>query len=191
MPSQICPIHHAPKHRILEYLGARGIDAEVAEWKYFDAAFNRDRCRGLVWLRDGQPRAFLGFIPCSVTDGGTSWPMTWTCDWSVADRSLDAGLGVLLLKKAIAVTPDLLAFGGNDTTRALLPKVAAVTIDGAGLTTACPCAWARSRGDWSAACRCWRSAGLPTTSTGSPSVASLVTPTRCHARRGSLRPWTR
>src|SRR5262245_50514506 len=134
MASQIYPIDEAPRDRVLAYLGERGIDPAVAEWKYFDAAFNRDRCRGLVWLRDGDVRAFLGLIPCAVTDGATSWPMTWTCDWSVADRSTDGALGILLLKKAITVAPWLLAFGGNDTTQALLPKVATATIEGAGVT---------------------------------------------------------
>src|SRR5262245_17035875 len=134
MVSQIYPIHEAHRDRVLTYLGERGIDPAVAEWKYFDASFNRDRCRGLVWLRDGGIRAFLGLIPCTVTDGTTSWPMTWTCDWSVADRNVDGALGLLLVKKATAVAPWLLAFGGNDTTQALLPKLATATIEGAGIT---------------------------------------------------------
>ena len=132
MPSSIVPLSTLPQSLLMDFLRGRGMSDEVVRWKYFDADFNRDRERGLVWMKDGRVEGFLGLIPWLLRCGRQVWDMAWTCDWMLANPQGSPGMGVALLKNALQSHDHVLSFGGNETTRKLLPRLASQTIENAG-----------------------------------------------------------
>jgi hypothetical protein len=103
-------------------------------WKYYDRAFNRGNNRGFVWLRDGAVAGMVGLIPVQRRCGPTVMPLSWTCDWGLADPSSSPGMGIRLLKTAVASAGCVASFGGNANTRSLLPRMAVTTLPDAGIS---------------------------------------------------------
>jgi hypothetical protein len=64
--SHLEPACDVPGKWFREFLGRIGMSPEVAEWRYFDSAFNRERNRGFVWLRHDRIEGMIGFTrrPC-------------------------------------------------------------------------------------------------------------------------------
>lgn len=133
MRSSITPISEIPRSATEAYLVRQGLAPELARWKFFDDAFNQGRERGFAWLREGRIGGFLGLIPARLGRGGRTWPMYWTCDWSLESRSASAGVGVRLLRRAMEFADQLLFVSeGSEHTAQLAPRIAEVTIPDAG-----------------------------------------------------------
>jgi hypothetical protein len=129
----IRPLSEVSRESVERYLVRRGNRPEMIAWKYFDAGFNRGRERALVWLHRGDVSGFIGLIPFSLQDDASVRDAVWTCDWSVEDPQRSPGMGVVLLRAAIRSAPWTMSLGGNELTRALLPRIAAQTIENAGI----------------------------------------------------------
>lgn len=124
----IIPIHEAPRDKVEGYLTDRGIDPDIVRWKYFDGDFNRNRVRGLVWMRDNQAEGFIGAVPGVIRRGDESQEFLWMCDWSLRVPGANPGMGALLLKWLTREYGPVLALGGNEITRKIAPRMATHTI---------------------------------------------------------------
>jgi hypothetical protein len=139
VPPSIVPLSEVPRPLVEAYLRARTsyfrdrAPAAVA-WKYYDVAFNRGRDRGFVWLRDDRVRGFIGLIPAAMARGAEVVPLAWTCDWGLDDPAGTPGMGVHLLRRAVAAGPHTATLGGNKHTTTLVPRMAACTFDDAGIS---------------------------------------------------------
>jgi hypothetical protein len=133
MGSTIQTLSAVPEAWVRDYLRGQGQEDHVVEWKYFDRRFNRDRERGYVWVRDDRVRGFLGLIPFRLRQNGECRDVVWSCDWSVEDPEANPGIGILLLKKAIAESELLFSLAGNRQTALLLPRMAVKTVEDAAL----------------------------------------------------------
>ena len=122
---------------VRQYLLGRQIEPEIIDWKYFDAGFNRDRERGVVWVRENQVAGFLGLIPFRVEKSGHRADCAWSCDWSV-DPSQGGGMGLLLVKRARELYDGIFNLGGNENTRQIFPRLADRTAPDAGISFVLP-----------------------------------------------------
>ncbi len=118
----ILPLTEIPRPYVTELF--RGRDLAVTQWKYFDDEFNRSRNRGFAWMQHGKVRGFVGIIPATIARDGESMQFAWTCDWLVADPSSAPGMGVILLRHAVAAMDLAATLGGNANTQRLLPRMA-------------------------------------------------------------------
>ena len=126
--ASIRPLSDVSRDSVERYLLSRGSRPDMIAWKYFDATFNRGRERGLVWVHRGEVRGFIGLIPFRLRTQDVLRDAVWTCDWSLEDPRRSPGMGIVLLRAAIAAAPVAISLGGNEMTRALLPRIAAQTI---------------------------------------------------------------
>ncbi len=117
---------------LIEYLGREGNSAELVRWKYFDSRFNRNRERGYAWVKDGKIGGFIGLIPFQVAIGGRVAEAAWTCDWSVQDPT-GRGTGILLIRRAQENYEFLTQLGGNEATQRIISRLAAKTVNDAGI----------------------------------------------------------
>lgn len=122
---------------VKRYLLGRQIPPEIIDWKYFDPCFNRDRERGVVWVRENQVAGFLGLIPFRLEKHGVRADCAWSCDWSVDPRQ-GGGVGPLLVKRARELYDGIFNLGGNQNTRRILPRLADRTIQDAGISLVLP-----------------------------------------------------
>lgn len=122
---------------VREYLLGRQIPPEIIDWKYFDPRFNRDRERGVVWMKENQVAGFLGLIPFQLEKDGVRADCAWSCDWSV-DSRLGGGMGLLLVKRARELYDGIFNLGGNQNTRQLFPRLADRTVPEAGVSLVLP-----------------------------------------------------
>jgi hypothetical protein len=132
MSAEFRPLSAIPPAALVEYLGREGNAEEIVRWKYFDSQFNRSRERGYVWLKDGKIGGFIGLIPFQVVIDGRTAEAAWTCDWSVQDQT-GKGTGILLIRQAQANYEFLTQLGGNDATQRIISRLAAITVDDAGI----------------------------------------------------------
>jgi hypothetical protein len=116
----------------MEYLGREGAPEEIVRWKYFDSRFNRNRERGYAWVKDGKIGGFIGLIPFEVAINGRIAEAAWTCDWSVRDQT-GKGTGILIIRQAQEKYEFLTQLGGNDATQRIISRLAAKTVDDAGI----------------------------------------------------------
>ena len=133
----IVPLSEAPRELVEQYLTEstryfRTHGPAAIGWKYYDAAFNRGRDRGYVWLRDGRVRGFIGLVPATIARGDETRAFAWTCDWGLADPTASPGMGVRLLRQVLAGPGSVATCGGNHNTRSLVPRIAARTVEDAG-----------------------------------------------------------
>lgn len=142
MQRSIVPLSEVPRARVEDYLYAstryfrelgRGRGSAAIGWKYYDEAFNRGRNRGFAWVKDGRVRGFIGIVPALRARGGEIAPLNWTCDWGLEDPNATPGMGILLLRRAVAGAEATATMGGNANTRTLVPRLAVRSFDGAGL----------------------------------------------------------
>lgn len=131
--SGILEFARADPELVREYFVRRGYSTDLIEWKYFDARFNRSRERGYVWINEGRVKGFIGLIPFKLTEVSGTRKVVWTCDWHVEEAQLKPGVGVLLLRKAMASNPYLATLGGNEITRAIVPRLASKTVPDAAV----------------------------------------------------------
>ena len=132
MPSSFQPLSSIAPAALIEYLSREGNSAEIVQWKYFDARFNRNRERGYAWVRDGKIGGFLGLIPFQVAIGGRVAEAAWTCDWSVQDQT-GRGTGILLIRQAQENYEFLTQLGGNQATQRIISRLASKTVNDAGI----------------------------------------------------------
>jgi hypothetical protein len=137
MRSALMPMSEADPAAVRRYLLGRGIESEIINWKYFDAGFNADRERGVVWVRENQVAGFLGLIPFRVEKDGFRADCAWSCDWSV-EPSQGGGVGLLLVKRARELYDGIFNLGGNENTRRIFPRLADRTIPDAGISLVLP-----------------------------------------------------
>jgi hypothetical protein len=137
MTSSIIPLTDVSPDLLIDFLHRVGVSRAVAEWRYFDARFNRGRNRGFAWIPHGRVEGFIGLIPFQVGDGG-GVEANWSCDWVVGDASIKPGIGIVLLKRAVEESRWLFALGGNTTTQRLLPRLARRTVLDAAVTMHLP-----------------------------------------------------
>src|SRR5258708_19222743 len=137
MRSGLMGVGGADPAAVKQYLRGRQIEPEVIEWKYFDPCFNRDRERGVVWVRGNQVAGFLGLIPFRVEKERFPADCAWSCDWSV-DPLLGGGAGLMLLKRARELYDGIFHLGGNEKTRQIFPRLADRTVPDAGISMALP-----------------------------------------------------
>ena len=76
----------------------------------------------------------IGLIPFTIAAAGQTREVDWSCDWMLADPSASPGIGILLLKRAMAASKGVIGLGGNETTRKLIPRIATRTVPDAALT---------------------------------------------------------
>jgi hypothetical protein len=138
MASSIAPLNELSETLLLDFLQRTGMSREVAQWRYFDSIFNRGRNRGFAWVPRDRVEGMIGLVPFRVAGAGPAWEANWSCDWMLAAPSVNPGMGILLLKQAIEESNVLFALGGNDNTRRLLPRIAKMTIPGAGVSLHLP-----------------------------------------------------
>lgn len=122
---------------VKQYLLSRQIQPAIIDWKYFDARFNRDRERGIVWMKENQVAGFLGLIPFRLEKDGVRADCAWSCDWSV-DPQQGGGMGLLLVKRARELYDGIFNLGGNENTRQLFPRLADRTVTDAGIGMVLP-----------------------------------------------------
>lgn len=133
MAPSVVPFSELPAEALRDFLGRHGMAPEVVQWRYFDPAFNRGRNRGYAWLRQSRIHGMIGLIPFRIAGEGPSREVNWSSDWMVDDPASNPGMGIILLKRAIQGSTELFAFGGNENTRRLLPRIAQHTVPDAGL----------------------------------------------------------
>jgi hypothetical protein len=132
MPAAFQPLSSIDPGALIEYLGRESNSAEIVQWKYFDARFNRNRERGYTWVKDGKIGGFIGLIPFQVVIDGRIADAAWTCDWSVQDQS-GRGTGILLVRQAQEKYEFLTQLGGNEATQRIISRLAAITVNDAGI----------------------------------------------------------
>ena len=111
-----------------EYLLRQGNDtAEIIDWKYFDPTPNRGGERGFACIQDDRITAFVGLIPFQASDDGINIETAWSCDW-YRDLGLSGPVGILLLKHSLASYGRLYSLGGNENTRAILPRLSQTVV---------------------------------------------------------------
>lgn len=137
MASGLLPLSETNPAALRQYLLSRQMQPQIIEWKYFDSSFNRDRERGVVWLRDNQVVGFLGLIPFALQKPEFRAECAWSCDWSV-DPQQGAGIGLLLVKRSRELYDGVFNLGGNENTRQLFPRLADRTIPDAGIGLVLP-----------------------------------------------------
>lgn len=133
MDDAILSLREASKDQVVEYLGRRGMSAEIVEWKYFDANFNQGRERGYVWTRAGQIEGFIGLIPWNVRRGNEQMDVVWGCDWSVANPNTSQGMGMVLATHAMSLHRPWISLGGSEKARTIMPHLSNHVINDAGL----------------------------------------------------------
>ena len=133
MSDAILSLREVPQDQVVEYLGRRGMTAEIVEWKYFDPAFNEGRERGYVWTRDERIEGFIGLIPWNVRRGNEQLDMVWGCDWSVADPNTSNGMGMVLATHAMSLHRPWMSLGGSAKARTIMPHLSNHVVDDAGL----------------------------------------------------------
>jgi len=122
---------------VKQYLLGRQMQPEVIDWKYFDATFNRDRERGVVWVRQNQVAGFLGLIPFPLEKNNDRADCAWSCDWSV-DPQQGGGMGLMLVKRARELYDGIFNLGGNQNTRQIFQRLADRTVPDAGVGLVLP-----------------------------------------------------
>jgi hypothetical protein len=137
MRSGLLRMSEADPPAVKEYLATRQIEPEIIDWKYFDARFNRDRERGVVWVRENKVAGFLGLIPFRAEKGGVRAECAWSCDWSV-DPLQSGGMGLMLVKRARELYDGVFNIGGNENTRRIFPRLADRTVVDAGISLVLP-----------------------------------------------------
>jgi hypothetical protein len=137
MRSGLMRMSEADPAAVKQYLLGREIEPEIIDWKYFDPGFNRDRERGVVWVRENQVAGFLGLIPFRVEKNGQCANCAWSCDWSV-DPAQGGGVGLLLVKRARELYDGIFNLGGNENTRQIFPRLADRTVSDAGISLVLP-----------------------------------------------------
>jgi hypothetical protein len=138
MASSIVPLSEVPREAFEAYLRAtsgfyRDRDPGLIGWKYFDRDFNRDRCRGMVWMRRGEVSGFIGAIPAAIQRGSDVRPLNWTCEWGLRDPKTSPGIGVKLLRALIDRVENVAGAGGNEHSTTLGPRMATHSFSDAGL----------------------------------------------------------
>jgi hypothetical protein len=137
MRSGLMRMGEADADAVRKYLLRRQIQPEIIDWKYFDPRFNRDRERGVVWMRENRVAGFLGLIPFRVEKGQVRRDCAWSCDWSV-DPVQGGGMGLLLVKRARELYDGIFNLGGNENTRQIFPRLADRTVPDAGVSLVLP-----------------------------------------------------
>jgi hypothetical protein len=132
MPAAFQPLSTLAPSALIEYLGREGNSAEIVQWKYFDTRFNRNRERGYAWVKDGKIGGFIGLVPFQVVIDGRIAEAAWTCDWSVQDQT-GRGTGILLIRQAQENYEFLTQLGGNEATQRIISRLAAITVNDAGI----------------------------------------------------------
>jgi hypothetical protein len=132
MTAAFQPLSAIAPNELIEYLGREGNSPEIVQWKYFDSQFNRSRERGYCWVKDGKIGGFIGLIPFQVVIDGRVADAAWTCDWSVQDQSA-RGIGILLIRQAQERYDYLTQLGGNEATQKIISRLAAITVNDAGI----------------------------------------------------------
>ena len=138
MRSGLIRVSEADPVAVKKYLSGHEVEPEIADWKYFDSNFNRDRERGVVWVREGRVAGFLGLIPFCVERGGAcAAQCAWSCDWSV-DPLEAGGMGLMLAKRACNLYDGIFNIGGNENTRRIFPRLADRTVPDAAVNLVLP-----------------------------------------------------
>jgi len=132
MASSFQPLSALAPAALIEYLGREGNSAGIVQWKYFDSRFNRNRERGYAWVKDGKVGGFIGLIPFQVAVNGRVAEAAWTCDWSVQEQT-GKGTGILLIRQAQEKYEFLTQLGGNEATQRIISRLAAKTVNDAGI----------------------------------------------------------
>jgi hypothetical protein len=138
--SSIRPLSELPEDLVLQYFTRRKDCPELIRWKFFDRSFNpRGRERGIAWLRDGRVEGFLGLIPTSLGREGRTRDLTWTCDWSLAERTAAPGIGVRMLQRAMESNDHLMyVTRGSKHTASIASRLAQRTVADAGVILVLP-----------------------------------------------------
>jgi hypothetical protein len=137
MRSGLMRMSEADPVAVKQYLLGRQIQPEIIDWKYFDPGFNRDRERGVVWVRENQVAGFLGLIPFRLEKDEVRADCAWSCDWSIDPRQ-GGGMGLLLVKRARELYDGIFNLGGNENTRRIFPRLADRTVSAAGVNLVLP-----------------------------------------------------
>lgn len=129
----IRPLSTLPPAAVKEYLLRQGNDTEqIIDWKYFDPTPNRGGERGFACVQDDRITAFVGLIPFQASDTGVRIETAWSCDW-YRDIGMSGPVGIVLLKHSLASYGRLYSLGGNENTRAILPRLSQTIVHDAAI----------------------------------------------------------
>ena len=115
-----------------DYLIKQGHQPAIIDWKYFDGAFNRGRERGFAAILDGRLVSFLGLIPFTARQDGKPVEAAWSCDW-YKDPEISGPVGLMLIRQSMGAYPLTYSLGGSDMTRAIMGRLAHLTVPAAGI----------------------------------------------------------
>ncbi len=131
-PVRIEPLSSLPAGLVREYLIKQGHQPATVDWKYFDTVFNRGRERGFAGLQDGRLVSFLGLIPFTARQDGKPAEAAWSCDW-YKDPDISGPLGIMLMRQGAQAYPLTYSLGGSEMTRAIMGRLARLTVPEAGI----------------------------------------------------------
>lgn len=128
----IKPLSSLPDSYVRDFLTRHQHESAVIDWKYYDREFNTTGERGFACVRDDRIVAFLGLIPFTVMHNGTPAAAAWSCDW-YKDPDVSGPLGIMLIRQSLTAYPFIYSLGGSEMTKAIMGRLARVTIPTAGL----------------------------------------------------------
>ncbi len=131
-PVRIEPLSSLPAGQVRDYLIKQGHEPAIIDWKYFDSRFNRDRVRGFAGVQDSRLVSFLGLIPFTARQGGQPVEAAWSCDW-YKDPEISGPLGIMLIRQSMGAYPLTYSLGGSEMTRAIMGRLARLTVPAAGV----------------------------------------------------------
>jgi hypothetical protein len=100
---------------------ANSFRPDVLEWKYFSDHPDWQGTRSYVVKKDAQIAAHGGIWPLRLTGTSVDVKGVHVLDWAANRKAIGAGL--LLLRKIFAMTDAVVAIGGSEDTRTMLPKI--------------------------------------------------------------------
>ena len=125
MRTTIRPSVPADAADIIELLAEAGlqpnVEPQALNWKYWMPREDCSGARSFVATRGAQILAHAGVVPGSFVRTSRRFTVLHLIDW--AARSNAAGVGVSLMKHVARLADALLAVGGSEQTRQILPHI--------------------------------------------------------------------
>lgn len=125
MRTTIRPSVPADAKDIIELLAESGlqpnVELQALNWKYWTRREDYSSARSFVATRGAKVLAHAGAVPGSFVRTSRRYTVLHLIDW--AARSTAAGVGVSLMKHVARLADALLAVGGSEQTRQILPHI--------------------------------------------------------------------
>lgn len=104
-----------------EEVGATFIELANLAWKYWTPRFDWKGSRSYVLERHGEIAAHSGVWPLELRSESKTWKVIHLIDWAAGEW--EVGAGVVLLHRLAKMADMVLAIGGSDQTRRIMPSL--------------------------------------------------------------------